>query len=90
MSDLSAADSNIPKEHEDELKKIALTEAFSDTLLHAIQLSARAMASDFTTRWNTWLHSWEVDLLAQIRVASIPFKGGHLFVKGMDIVFGSG
>lgn len=67
-SDRSAADSNILK---DNLEKIALATAFSaDALLDAVQLLARAMASNVTARRNTWLWSREVDPLSQARVAN--------------------
>lgn len=57
-SDLVAAGSNIPKKLKNGLKKIALAAAFSaDTSLDAIELLARAIASDGIIRYNAWLCS---------------------------------
>lgn len=84
-SDLAAADSNVSKELKDEIKKISLVTAFvTDASLDALHLSARAMASRVTAKCNTWLRNWEVDPLAQAKVAGVPFRGISLLGEGTD------
>lgn len=42
------------------------------------------MAENIVARRNTWQCSWEVDLSAQAKVASIPFKDMQLFGEGVE------
>lgn len=84
-SDLTAADTDVPKPCKNEIKQIALASAFAaDAVLDAVQLLAQTMASSVITRCNTWLRSWEADPLAQARVTVVPFKGRNPFSEGSD------
>lgn len=81
-SDLAAAESNVPKDLKDEIKKIGLTSAFAaDATLDALLLAARAMACSAITRSKTWLQNWDVDSAAR---TSVSFKGVSLFRDGLE------
>lgn len=79
-SNLTAPETEIPKELKDELKKIALASAFAaDATFDAFQMTARSMAYSVAARRNTWLRCWEADPSAQTKLAAVPFTGIHLF-----------
>lgn len=74
-SELVAAESMLPKELKDIIKKISLASAFvSDTVLDSLQLAAMARASTVTTRRITWMKNWDANPSAQAEVAAVPFK----------------
>lgn len=77
-----AASSKLPKRFRSQLKKISLAAAFaSDSLYDALQLSARALATNAVARRHLWTWRWEGNSASLTQVVNIPFKGANFSVR---------
>lgn len=75
----------LPRDLRALLKNLSLAVGFAaDSSLHALQFSAKALASNMVTRRNVWLRHWDVDQGSQSRLLAFPFRGEKLFGQTLD------
>lgn len=78
-----SSSSKLSKKFRSQLKKIYLAAAFaSDSSYDALQLSARALASNTVATCNLWLRQWDSASLS--RVVNRSFQGAKLFEQGLE------
>lgn len=83
----AARNKKLPKVVESTFKKIALASVFAaDASLDSMRFSARAMSSNVSTRRVLWLRSWMGESGSHSKLVNLPFKGGKLFSKALDLI----